>query len=112
MLSVLVSPLNLSTEEGRPERFAGAQLTVGAFQARYMAEKLWVGFWALCLLNGFWILFSTHLMDHVSRLCSHAVILNEGAVIDKGSLDELRERHGEADLEDIFLKLTHRAAPA
>jgi len=62
--------------------------------------------------QGTTILFSTHLMDHVSRLCSHAVILNEGAVIEKGSLDELRNRHGEADLEDIFLKLTHRAEPA
>ncbi len=62
--------------------------------------------------QGTTILFSTHLMDHVSRLCSHAVILSEGAVIDQGSLADLRERHGEADLEDIFLKLTHRAAPA
>lgn len=33
----------------------------GAFQARYMAEHLWHGFWLLALLNGFWILFSTHL---------------------------------------------------
>src|SRR4030095_10514932 len=27
--------------------------SVGAFQARYMAEKLWDGFWVLCLVNGF-----------------------------------------------------------
>jgi hypothetical protein len=33
----------------------------GAFQAHYMAERLWSGFWFLALLNGFWILFSTHL---------------------------------------------------
>ena len=26
-----------------------------------MAERLWSGFWVLALLNGFWILFSTHL---------------------------------------------------
>ncbi len=38
------------------DTFAG-----GAFQARYMAEQLWSGFWFLALLNGFWILFSTHL---------------------------------------------------
>ncbi|HVK12935.1 MAG TPA: Nramp family divalent metal transporter, partial [Gemmataceae bacterium] len=43
---------------------------VGAFQARYMAEQLWTGFWALCLLNGFWILFSTQLgnMDCLARV--------------------------------------------
>ena len=33
----------------------------GAFQAEYLAKNLWSGFWYLGLLNGFWILFSTHL---------------------------------------------------
>lgn len=33
----------------------------GAFQAQYLADKYWQGFWYLGLLNGFWILFSTHL---------------------------------------------------
>ncbi|HWC77780.1 MAG TPA: Nramp family divalent metal transporter, partial [Blastocatellia bacterium] len=33
----------------------------GAFQAQYMSEHLWTGFWFLALLNGFWILFSTHM---------------------------------------------------
>lgn len=36
-------------------------VATGAFQAKYMAEKLWSGLWFLALLNGFWILFSTHL---------------------------------------------------
>lgn len=58
--------------------------------------------------QGTTVLFSTHLMDHVTRLCSHAVIINEGAVIAKGSLEELRAAHDGADLEDIFLKLTAR----
>lgn len=38
-----------------------AGLGAGAFQAQYMAQRLWPGFWVLALLNGFWILFSTHL---------------------------------------------------
>ncbi len=38
-----------------------AQVGAGAFQAQYMAEHLWTGFWFLAILNGFWILFSTHL---------------------------------------------------
>lgn len=38
-----------------------SDLGAGAFQAKYMAERLWSGFWVLALLNGFWILFSTHL---------------------------------------------------
>jgi ABC-2 type transport system ATP-binding protein len=58
--------------------------------------------------QGTTVLFSTHLMDHVSRLCSHAVIINEGTVVAKGSIEELRSSFGEASLEDVFLKLTAR----
>jgi ABC-type multidrug transport system ATPase subunit len=57
---------------------------------------------------GVTVLFSTHLMDHVTRLCSHAVIINEGAVAAKGSLAELSAAYGNASLEDIFLQLTAR----
>lgn len=56
------------------------------------------------------VLFSTHLMDHVVKLCSHAVILNEGTVVTQGSIGELRAAYGGADLEEIFLKLTARPA--
>ena len=58
--------------------------------------------------QGTTVLFSTHLMDHVTRLCSHAVIINEGTVVAKGSLEELRSKFGLDSLEDIFLKLTAR----
>lgn len=34
---------------------------VGAFQATYLAQQVWSGLWLLTLLNGFWILYSTHL---------------------------------------------------
>jgi ABC-type multidrug transport system ATPase subunit len=58
--------------------------------------------------QGTTVLFSTHLMDHVTRLCSHAVIINEGRLVAKGSIDELRSAYGLESLEDIFLKLTAR----
>jgi ABC-2 type transport system ATP-binding protein len=58
------------------------------------------------------VLFSTHLMDHVARLCSHAVIINEGTLVAKGSLDELRSRFGQTSLEDLFLQLTARPPQA
>ena len=60
--------------------------------------------------RGTTILFSTHLMDHVAKLCSHAVIINEGTLIAGGPLDELRARFGNATLEEIFLQLTTRPA--
>lgn len=58
--------------------------------------------------EGTTVLFSTHLMDHVTRLCSHAVIINEGVVVANGSIDELRTSHGQSELEEIFLRLTAR----
>jgi ABC-2 type transport system ATP-binding protein len=58
--------------------------------------------------QGTTVLFSTHLMDHVTKLCSHAVIINEGTVVAKGSIDELRASYHQASLEDIFLELTAR----
>jgi len=62
--------------------------------------------------RGTTVLFSTHLMDHVERLCSHVVIINEGAVIAKGPLSEIRAAHAEASLEDVFLELTNRRGQA
>lgn len=38
-----------------------SQIGAGAYQAEFMARSLWSGFWFLALLNGFWVLFSTHL---------------------------------------------------
>jgi len=58
--------------------------------------------------QGTTVLFSTHLMDHVTKLCSHAVIINEGTLVANGSLEELRSAFGFTDVEDIFLKLTAR----
>ncbi len=59
--------------------------------------------------RGTTVLFSTHLMDQVAKLCTHAVIINDGKVVAKGSLEELRSTFDEADsLEDVFLKLTSR----
>lgn len=58
--------------------------------------------------QGTTVLFSTHLMDHVTKLCSHAVIINEGKVVANGSLGELRSTFASDSLEDIFLGLTAR----
>jgi ABC-type multidrug transport system ATPase subunit len=56
--------------------------------------------------RGTTILFSTHLMDHVSRLCSHAAIILRGRLVAQGTLEELRQAAGEDSLEDVFVKLT------
>ena len=49
------------------------------------------------------IVFSTHLMDQVERLCSHAAILHHGRILTAGSLDVIRMGRS---LEDVFVELT------
>jgi ABC-type multidrug transport system ATPase subunit len=53
--------------------------------------------------TGTTIVFSTHLMDQVERLCTHAAILHRGQLLASGSMDEVR---GGRPLEDVFVELT------
>jgi sodium transport system ATP-binding protein len=51
------------------------------------------------------ILFSTHIMREVEKLCDRVAILHRGRVLACGTLDELRREHGQTDLEEIFFSL-------
>ena len=51
------------------------------------------------------ILFSTHIMREVEKLCDRVAIVARGKVQAMGTLDELRDQHGERDLEELFFQL-------
>ena len=51
------------------------------------------------------ILFSTHIMREAERLCDRVAIIHRGKILTEGTLDELRERHHEHDLEELFFHL-------
>lgn len=51
------------------------------------------------------ILFSTHIMGEVEKLCDRVAIVNRGKILACGTLDELREQSGQTDLEEMFFKL-------
>jgi sodium transport system ATP-binding protein len=51
------------------------------------------------------ILFSTHIMREVEKLCDRVAIVARGKVQAMGTLDELRDLHGERDLEELFFQL-------
>lgn len=53
---------------------------------------------------GITIVFSTHLMDQVERLCSHVAVIHEGLLIRSGTVAELC---GGRSLEEVFVELTH-----
>ncbi|HWT16356.1 MAG TPA: ATP-binding cassette domain-containing protein [Patescibacteria group bacterium] len=50
------------------------------------------------------VLFSSHIMQEVSALCDHIVVIAKGKVVAQGSPDALRAQTGEANLEDAFVK--------
>ncbi|MCB1227259.1 MAG: ABC transporter ATP-binding protein [Verrucomicrobiales bacterium] len=52
------------------------------------------------------IIFSTHLMDQVERLCRHVAVLHRGRLLSAGPLDDLRARRPGASLEDLYVELT------
>jgi sodium transport system ATP-binding protein len=49
------------------------------------------------------VLFSSHVMQEVSALCDHIVVIAQGQVVADGTPDELRELTGQANLEDAFV---------
>lgn len=51
------------------------------------------------------ILFSTHVMREVEKLCDRVAIIHRGLVLTCGTLEELRSRHGENDMEELFFQL-------
>jgi sodium transport system ATP-binding protein len=51
------------------------------------------------------ILFSTHIMREVERLCDRVAIVSKGRVQACGTLDELRRRYGQNDVEELFFSL-------
>jgi len=62
-----------------------------------------------CRRQGKCVIFSTHIMGEVSRLCDRLAIVHHGRIQFIGSLDELRARTG-ADLEQAFITVLERPA--
>ena len=56
------------------------------------------------------VLFSSHVMHEVSRLCDRIVIISQGTVVASGTTDEIRQRAEEDNLEEAFIKLVERVA--
>jgi sodium transport system ATP-binding protein len=51
------------------------------------------------------MVFSTHNMHEAEKLCDRIAIMHRGTILTCGTLSELRARHGENDLEELFFRL-------
>jgi sodium transport system ATP-binding protein len=55
------------------------------------------------------IIFSTHIMQEVERLCDHVVVVSHGRTVAQGTVAELGVLSGETDFEETFVQLAFSA---
>ena len=57
-----------------------------------------------CRDRGKTVIYSTHVMSEVEKLCDVIGIIHGGKLVAEGTLAELRARFGEQDMEEVFVK--------
>ena len=70
-----------------------------------MTARSIVNFIRECRDRGKTVIFSTHIMSEVEKLCDVIGIIQSGKLLTEGTLAQLRDKHGEQDLEEIFVKV-------
>jgi sodium transport system ATP-binding protein len=55
--------------------------------------------------HGKCIVFSTHIMTEAQKLCDRLAIMHRGHLLAEGTLDHIRQEHGQHDLEELFFQL-------
>ncbi|MGI9370879.1 MAG: ABC transporter ATP-binding protein [Hyphomicrobiales bacterium] len=56
-----------------------------------------------CRDGGATMLLASHNMGEVERLCDEVLMMKEGQIVDRGAPQELVERYGRANMEEVFL---------
>jgi len=66
-----------------------------------------------CRDRGKTVIFSTHVMSEVEKLCDTIGIIHTGKLLAEGTLAQFRDQHNEQDFEEIFVKvIAPRYVPA
>ena len=55
--------------------------------------------------NEITILLASHNMDEVEKLCDSVVMMKLGEIVDRGTCQDLINKHGRSNLEETFLKI-------
>ncbi|MBL9205087.1 MAG: ATP-binding cassette domain-containing protein [Opitutaceae bacterium] len=69
-----------------------------------MAARTILRFVRDCKARGKTVIYSTHIMSEVEKLCDTIGIIHGGRLLAEGSLADLRARYAETDMEEIFIK--------
>ena len=70
-----------------------------------MTARAIVKFVRECRNRGKTVIYSTHVMSEVEKLCDTIGIIHGGKLMAEGTLAGLRATHGEQDMEEIFVKI-------
>jgi len=78
-----------------------------------MTARTIIEFIRECRDRGKTVIFSTHVMREVEKLCDEIGVIQSGKLLTEGTIEQLRQRHGENDLEEIFVKIVtpHYSTP-
>lgn len=70
-----------------------------------MTARTIITFISDCRDRGKAIIFSTHIMSEVERLCDHIGIIHDGKLLAEGTVSALRSKYSEHNLEEIIVKV-------
>lgn len=60
--------------------------------------------------GGMTILLTTHYLEEAEALCDEIALIDGGRIVDQGSSDELKERYGAGNVEEVYMKVIGHAA--
>ena len=69
-----------------------------------MTARTIVKFVRDCRNRGKTVIYSTHIMSEVEKLCDTVGIIHGGRLVAEGTIPELSTRFGETDMEEVFVK--------
>ena len=69
-----------------------------------MTARAIVKFVRQCRDRGKTVIYSTHVMSEVEKICDRIGIIHAGRLVAEGTLAQLREQFGETEMEEIFVK--------
>ncbi len=69
-----------------------------------MTARAIVRFVRQCRDRGKTVIYSSHVMSEIEKLCDQIGIIHDGQLVAEGTLADLQQQFGETDMEEIFVK--------
>ncbi|AWI04743.1 ATP-binding cassette domain-containing protein [Clostridium drakei] len=69
------------------------------------ASRIVQDFIKKCKLDNKAVIFSSHSMAEVEKLCDRIIIIHKGKIIETGTIENLKSKYNNNDMEEIFMHL-------